>query len=59
MFTGADQYLSYGFLPFTVEADVANQTCRIIIDDPRMAYPEFDRWGTCVSYFKRYVKTAG
>lgn len=40
---GADQYLSYGFLPVWVEADYAAQTPLIHIEDPVGAYFEVNR----------------
>lgn len=59
MYTGADWYFTYGFLPIVVEADFESNLPRIRIDDPMGAYPEFDRFGRCVSYSKRYSKTLG
>ena len=59
MYTGADWYFTYGFLPIIVEADFESNLPRIRIDDPMGAYPEFDRFGRCVSYSKRYSKTLG
>lgn len=57
MFTGADRYITYGFLPFVVEVDYERKTPIIRIDDPVGSYPEFDRFGRLISYTKRYVKT--
>jgi hypothetical protein len=41
---GADQYLTYGFLPFWVEADYENKAPLIHVEDPMGAYFELDRW---------------
>lgn len=57
MFTGADRYITYGFLPFVVEVDYERKTPIIRVDDPVGSYPEFDRFGRLISYTKRYVKT--
>lgn len=40
---GADQYLSYGFLPYRIEADYDHRCPYIHIDDPAGAYYELDR----------------
>lgn len=52
MNTGADQYLSYGFLPFWVEADFARKTPVIHVEDPEGAYYELDRWLNTIRYAK-------
>ena len=57
MYTGADWYLTYGFLPFIIEADIETRMPRIRVDNPLSAYPEFDRWNNLVSYTKIYKKT--
>lgn len=57
MYTGADWYLTYGFLPIVIELDVENNQPRIRIDNPLGAYPEFDRFNRVVSYTRRYYKT--
>ena len=57
MYTGADYYGTYGFLPIIVEPDTENKLPRIRIENPIGAYPEFDRYGRVVAYSKRYVKT--
>lgn len=59
MYTGADWYVSYGFLPFVVDPDMEAGLPRIRIDNPLGAYPEFDRFGRLTSYTKRYMKTVG
>jgi len=57
MYTGADWYLTYGFLPIVIELDVENNQPRIRLDNPLGAYPEFDRFNRVVSYTRRYYKT--
>ena len=57
MYTGADRYLTFGWLPFLIEPDYENNRPMIRIDSPIGAYPEFDRFSRLVSYSKRYVKT--
>ena len=57
MYTGADWYLTYGFLPIVVEIDVESNQPRIRLDNPLGAYPEFDRFGRLISYTRRYYKT--
>ncbi len=57
MYTGADQYITYGFLPIRVEPDYERQRPHITLENPLGAYPEFDRWGNCSAYFRRIDKT--
>jgi len=59
MYWGADWYFTYGFLPIIIEPDFDADLPRIRVEDPMGAYPEFDRFGRCVSYAKRYYKTLG
>lgn len=59
MYWGADWYFSYGFLPIYVEPDFDGNLPRIRVEDPMGGYPEFDRFGRCVAYAKRYFKTLG
>ena len=59
MYTGADWFLTYGFLPFIIEPDFDSELPRIRIENPLGSYPEFDRYGRCVSFTKRYLKTIG
>jgi hypothetical protein len=59
MYTGADYYITYGFLPFIIELDEESKMPRIRLENPRMAYPEFDRYGRCVSFAKIYALTLG
>lgn len=59
MYTGADYYITYGFIPFIVELDEEAKLPRIRIENPRLSYPEFDRYGRCVAFAKRYMMTLG
>lgn len=56
--TGADQYLTYGTMAIVVEPDFEAMCPRMRVEDSMMSYPEFDRWGNCISYAKCYHKTA-
>ena len=59
MYKGADWYFSYGFTTFIVEPDMEANLPRIRIEDSIGSYPEFDRFGRCISFSKRYEKTIG
>lgn len=59
MYWGADWYFSYGFLPIHIESDFEDGLPRIRVEDPIGSYPEFDRFGRCISYAKRYMKSLG
>ena len=59
MYSGADWYITYGFLPFVIELDEESKLPRIRIENPIGAYPEFDRYGRCVAFAKRYTMTLG
>jgi hypothetical protein len=59
MYPGSDQWFSYGFLPIHVEPDFETNMPRIRVEDPIGSYPEFDRFGRCIAYAKRYNKTIG
>ena len=59
MYSGADWYITYGFVPFIIEFDEEAQLPRIRIENPIGAYPEFDRYGRCVAFAKRYMMTLG
>jgi hypothetical protein len=58
MYWGADWYFSYGFLPIHIEPDFDGGIPFIRVEDPMGSYPEFDRFGRCVAYAKRYKKTS-
>jgi hypothetical protein len=59
MYNGADMYITYGFLPFIIELDEEEQQPRIRLENPIGSYPEFDRYGRCVAFAKRYSMTLG
>jgi len=59
MYSGADWYITYGFLPFIIELDEEAKLPRIRLENPIGAYPEFDRYGRCVAFAKRYMLTLG
>jgi hypothetical protein len=59
MYQGADWYLTYGFLPFIIELDEEAKLPRIRLENPIGAYPDFDRYGRCVAFAKRYSMTLG
>ena len=59
MYSGADWYLTYGFLPFVIELDTEANLPRIRLENPLGAYPEFDRYGRCTAFAKRYSMTLG
>jgi hypothetical protein len=59
MYAGADQYITYGFVPFIVELDAEAGLPRIRIENPIGSYPEFDRFGRCVAFAKRYMMSLG
>ena len=59
MYSGTDWYVTYGFVPFMVELDEESKLPRIRIENPIGAYPEFDRYGRCVAFAKRYSMTLG
>ena len=59
MYQGADWYITYGFVPFMIELDEEAKLPRIRVENPIGAYPEFDRYGRCVAFAKRYMMTLG
>jgi hypothetical protein len=59
MYSGADWYITYGFIPFVIELDDDAKMPRIRIENPIGSYPEFDRYGRCVAFAKRYTLTLG
>lgn len=59
MYSGADWYITYGFVPFVIELDEESKLPRIRVENPIGAYPEFDRYGRCVAFAKRYSMTLG
>ena len=59
MYSGADWYITYGFVPFIIELDDDLKLPRIRIENPVGSYPEFDRFGRCVAFAKRYMLSLG
>jgi len=59
MYTGADWYITFGFVPFIIELDDEAGIPRIRIESPIGAYPEFDRYGRCIAFAKRYSLSLG
>jgi len=59
MYTGADLYITFGFVPFIIELDEEAGLPRIRIENPVGAYPEFDRYGRCIAFAKRYYMATG
>jgi hypothetical protein len=57
MYTGADWYITFGFVPFIIEFDEEAGLPRIRIENPVGAYPEFDRYGRCIAFAKKYRMT--
>ena len=57
MYTGADWVFTYAYMPIVVEPDFEARMPRIRIENPMGAYPEYNRYGKCVSYTKRYLKS--
>lgn len=57
MYTGADWYITFGFVPFIVEFDEEAGLPRIRIENPVGAYPEYDRYGRCIAFAKKYRMT--
>jgi len=59
MYSAADMYITYGFLPFIIELDDEAKLPRIRVENPIGCYPEFDRYGKCTAFVKRYSMTLG
>jgi hypothetical protein len=59
MLDAADNYVSYGFIPFFVEADVDAKKPYIHLEDPKDSYYELDRFGRTVMYAKSWRKSVG
>lgn len=57
MYYAADWFLSYASMPIVVEPDREERTVKIRVESPLGSYPEYDRFGRCVSYAKVYFKT--
>lgn len=57
MYTAADRYVTYGFVPALVEIDPDAQLPRITFFNSKGAYPVFDRWGELCAAFFTFYKT--
>jgi hypothetical protein len=55
---GADWYITYGSLPIVVEPDFKTGTPRLRLDNPMGTYPQFDLWGSVLSYTRVYREEA-
>ena len=58
MFTGADSYLTYGFLPFRIEANLT-QSRPTSMWSPQSGIPRTGQVGNVVAYAKRWLMPAG
>jgi hypothetical protein len=56
MFTAADRYVSYGFVPAQVEVDLDNNMPRIRFLDSYGCYPIIDRFGKVHGMYQRIKK---
>ena len=57
MFSAADKYVTYGFVPAQVEIDVDEQMPRIRFLDSIGSYPVIDRYGRVTMFFQRINKS--
>lgn len=57
MYTAADQYVTYGFLPFRIEVDYDSKMPIIRTLDPVGTYPEYDRFGRVSCVYQRVLIT--
>ncbi len=57
MYTAADRYFTYGFVPAIVEIDAENRMPRISFVDSIGAYPVFNRWGMIEAGYFSFYKT--
>jgi hypothetical protein len=55
MYSAADWYVTYGFLPMRIEADYETSMPVIRALDPVGCYPEIDRFGRVVALFQRVL----
>ena len=56
MFTAADRYVTYGFVPAQVEVDATENMPRIKFLDSIGSYPVVDRYGRVQMFFQRMLK---
>jgi len=57
MFTAADRYVTYGFVPAQVEIDDKKQMPRIRFMDSVGSYPIIDRFGRVIRFYQRIKKS--
>ena len=57
LYTAADRYFTYGFVPAMVEIDLNKMMPRINFFDSIGSYPVFDRWGNVEAAFFTFYKT--
>ena len=57
MYTAADRYVTYGFVPALIEIDVEARLPRITLLNSKGAYPVFDRWGELKAAFFTFYQT--
>jgi hypothetical protein len=58
MYEGADHFGTYAAMVMYFEPDFEAKLPRIVIEDPRGGYADFDRWGRLRSYTKMFYKDA-
>jgi len=51
MYTAADRYVTYGFVPLMVEVDKDSSRARLQFHDSKGCYPTYNRWGEVESVF--------
>lgn len=56
MYTAADRYVTYGFVPAQVEVDLESKMPRIRFFDSIGSYPVIDRYGRVIMFFQRMQK---
>jgi hypothetical protein len=57
MFTGADYFATYGFMPVLIEPDFDEKMPRIVFENPRGSYYEKNKWGRVTSYSRIFRRT--
>jgi hypothetical protein len=57
MFTAADRYVTYGFVPAQVEVDIQSQMPRIRFLDSYGSYPVIDRFNRVTAFYQRIQKS--
>lgn len=57
MYTGADYYASYGFMPVLIEPDWERKMPIPVFENPRGAYYDKDKWGRVTTYTRIFKKS--